>query len=118
MVAECVKEACSSRLLQAWLKTCEGNVLDLLKCLDVSSSVEACRLALKALFKTPNPQELADNFDLLDDRKLIPADKLTVQSVFYWRELCDYLHSLGGAAEDVLDSLLPLPASYAEYLRE
>jgi hypothetical protein len=68
--AASVQEACSTRLLQTWLKICEGNALDLLQCLDVENAVEACRCALKALFKTSSPKELVENFDLLNERSL------------------------------------------------
>ena len=65
---EIVKEACTSRLLQAWLKLFEGNILDLLKALDVEGCVPTAEAALSALFeKSPN-SELVANFDLLDEK--------------------------------------------------
>ena len=57
------------------------------------------------------------NFFVVFFRKLIEPDTLTVQSVFYWYELCDYLRSLGSSAEEVLDQLLPLPVFYTAYIR-
>ena len=65
---EMVKNACSGKLLQAWLRTFGGNILDLLKSLDVEDSTDICSLVLKTLFTTSNPQELVEKFDILNDR--------------------------------------------------
>ena len=67
-LAEIVKEACTSRLLQAWLKLFEGNILDLLKALDVEGCVPTAEAALSALFETSPNSELVANFDLLDEK--------------------------------------------------
>lgn len=63
-----VREACTSRLLQAWLKLYEGNILSLLKALDVEGCVPTAEAALHALFKKSPNAELVENFDLLDEK--------------------------------------------------
>ena len=67
-ILESVKEACSSKLLQAWLRTFGGNVLELLGALDVEYSTETCELVLNTLFKHSTTSELIKNFDILDEK--------------------------------------------------
>ena len=67
-VSEMVKTACASKLLQTWLRTFGGNVLDLLGSLDVENSTETCELALQALLEAASVSEMVDRFDLLDDK--------------------------------------------------
>ena len=67
-VAELVREACSSRLLQAWLRLFEGNILELLKALDVENCLETAEVALKAMFKKTPSNDLVENFDLLNEQ--------------------------------------------------
>ena len=66
LLIDSVKDACAGKLLQAWLRIYDGNVLDLLGCLDVENSCKTAELALNVIFKKVQPQELVDNFDLLD----------------------------------------------------
>ena len=66
--SEMVKNACSGKLLQAWLRTFGGNVLDLLKSLDVEDSTDICSLVLETVFKTSTPQDLVEKFDILSER--------------------------------------------------
>ena len=63
-----VKDACASKLLQAWLQTFGGNILNLLKCLDVENSLDTTELAIKTIFKKVPVQELVQNFDLLNEK--------------------------------------------------
>ena len=62
-----VQDACSMHLLQAWLRTFEGNILELLNCLDVENSEETVEKTLVAMFKKAPVTELMDNFDVLDE---------------------------------------------------
>ena len=62
-----VQESCATRLLQTWLRTFDGNILELLKCLDVENSLETSELVLKTIFKKVPAHELVQNFDLLND---------------------------------------------------
>lgn len=63
-----VKAACSGKLLQAWLRTFGGNVLELLGSLDVENSTETCELVLKTLLKEAPLPEVVQKFDILDDK--------------------------------------------------
>ena len=63
-----MQAACSGKLIQAWLRTFGGNILDLLKSLDVEDSTDVCSLVLETLFKTSSPQDLVERFDILNDR--------------------------------------------------
>ena len=45
----------------------EGNVLELLRCLDVENSVDTSKQALEAMLKMSTPKELVANFDLLEE---------------------------------------------------
>ena len=65
--SEIVRDACTCRLLQAWLRMHEGNVLELLRCLDVENSVDTSKQALEAMLKMSTPKELVSNFDLLEE---------------------------------------------------
>jgi hypothetical protein len=67
LFTESVKEACSGKMLQAWLRLFEGNILELLKALDVENSGETSELALKTLFQKTALPELISNFDLLTE---------------------------------------------------
>lgn len=63
-----VAKTCANQVLQSWLKAFAGNVLELLKCLDVESSAEICEKALTTMFKGSAVGDLVANFDLLDDK--------------------------------------------------
>ena len=66
---ESVRDACATKLLQAWLRIFDGNVLDLLRCLDVENSTDdTAELTLKVVFNKVPPAELVDNFDLLNEK--------------------------------------------------
>lgn len=68
LIPEIVKAACSNKLLQTWLRTFGGNVLELLKCLDVENSTETCELTLQNLFENTTVDQLVENFDLLNEK--------------------------------------------------
>ncbi len=111
-----VKDTCTNQLLQTWLKVYQGNILDLLKCLDVENSLDTCELMLGAIFKKSPPSELVQNFDLLDDSLVVPWEKLTCENATYWRCLCEHVKSLGVTAEEQLDRILPNGKQYSTYL--
>ena len=70
--SESVREACATKLLQAWLRIFDGNVLDLLRCLDVENSTDdTAELTLKVVFNKVPPAELVDNFDLLNEKYVL-----------------------------------------------
>ncbi|XP_033122987.1 condensin complex subunit 3-like isoform X2 [Anneissia japonica] len=114
--SEMVRETCASKIITAWLRTFEGNVLELLKCLDVENSCETAEMALKKYMKRIPPEELVENFDLLNGRLVIEESSLTCENVLYWRCLCEHLNSLGGQNIDLLDKLLPTVSYFASYI--
>ncbi|XP_061440135.1 condensin complex subunit 3 [Rhineura floridana] len=111
--SDSVKEVVQKKLLQAWLRLAEGNVLELLHRLDVESCPEVCIPALNIMFSLSPVNDLIKNVSDLDDRKVIPIEKLTAESALFWKALCEYLKSEG---EEFLEHILPEPAVYADYL--
>ncbi|XP_051896147.1 condensin complex subunit 3 [Pristis pectinata] len=114
--SDAVKEVVKKKLLQAWLRTLDGNVLDLLHCLDVENCVDVAESALNALFSQSPLEELVDNCQNLNNGKMIPAENLTCENALYWRCLCNYMKSMGDKGEEALEKLLPEAAIYASYL--
>ncbi|XP_064916684.1 condensin complex subunit 3 [Columba livia] len=110
-----VKEV-MKKLLQAWLQSAEGNVLELLHRLDVENCPEVAIQALNTIFSSSPLHGFVQNCINLDSRKLIPLEDLTPENVLYWRCLCEYLKSKGEEGEDLLEQMLPEPAIYADYL--
>ncbi|KAM6136681.1 condensin complex subunit 3 [Phoenicopterus ruber ruber] len=114
--SDAVKEVMKKKLLQAWLRLTEGDVLELLHRLDVENCPEVAILVLNAMFSLSPLHDFVQNCKNLDSRKLIPLDDLTAENVLYWRCLCEYLKSKGEEGEDLLEQMLPEPAVYADYL--
>ncbi|XP_033016063.1 condensin complex subunit 3 isoform X1 [Lacerta agilis] len=112
--SESVKEVVQKKLLQTWLRLVEGNVLELLHRLDVESCPEVGIPVLNAMFSLSPVNDLIKNFSELDERKVIPIEKLTAENALYWKTLCEYLKSEG---EEFLEKILPEPAIYADYLQ-
>ncbi|CAC5372304.1 YCG1 [Mytilus coruscus] len=115
---ESVKEACSSKLLQAWLRTFGGNVLELLGALDVEYATDTCELVLNTLFKHTSTAELIKNFDILNEKVLIPQEKLNAESVMYWNMLCKHIHGLGTDFDADLEKVLPNCLEFSNYIKE
>ncbi|KFO94700.1 Condensin complex subunit 3, partial [Buceros rhinoceros silvestris] len=114
--SDAVKEVMKKKLLQAWLRLTEGDVLELLHRLDVENCPEVASLVLNAVFSLSPLHDLVQNCKNLDSRKLIPLEDLTAENVLYWRCLCEYLKSKGEGGEDLLEQVLPELAIYADYL--
>ncbi|KAM6073261.1 condensin complex subunit 3 [Theristicus caerulescens] len=114
--SDAVKEVMKKKLLQAWLRLTEGDVLELLHRLDVENCPEVAIPVLNAMFSLSPLHDFVQNCKNLDNRKLIPLEDLTAENVLYWRCLCEYLKSKGEEGEDLLEQVLPEPAIYADYL--
>ncbi|XP_014792552.1 PREDICTED: condensin complex subunit 3 [Calidris pugnax] len=114
--SDAVKEVMKKKLLQAWLRLTEGDVLELLHRLDVENCPEVAISVLNAMFSLSPLNDSVQNCKNLDSRKLIPLENLTPENVLYWRCLCEYLKSKGEEGEDLLEQMLPEPAIYADYL--
>ncbi|KAL3865140.1 hypothetical protein ACJMK2_006761 [Sinanodonta woodiana] len=116
--AETVRTTCSSKLLPVWLRTFGGNILELLGSLDVEDSTNVCSLMLEHFFKDTPPAELVEKFDLLDERLLIPPEKLSSESSMYWQAVCRHLHKYGTSGEEYLEKVLPNCVQFCLYLKE
>uniref|UniRef100_A0A4W3HT46 Non-SMC condensin I complex, subunit G n=1 Tax=Callorhinchus milii TaxID=7868 RepID=A0A4W3HT46_CALMI len=114
--SDAVKEIVQKKLLQAWLHSMEGNVLDLLHRLDVENCVDVAVSVLNATFALSSIKDLAENCHKLDNRKVISAENLTCENALYWRCLCQFMKSKGDEGEEALEKLLPEAAIYAAYL--
>ncbi|NXT63003.1 CND3 protein, partial [Chaetops frenatus] len=114
--SDAVKEAMKKKLLKAWLRLAEGDVLKFLCRLDVENYPEVAIPVLKAIFSLSPLHDIVQNCKILDSRKLIPLEDLTAEKVLYWRCLCEYLKSKGEEGEVLLEQVLPELAIYADYL--
>ncbi|KAM7008781.1 condensin complex subunit 3 [Tautogolabrus adspersus] len=114
--SEAVRDVVCSRLLPSWLQRLDGNVIELLHRLDVENCSQTALDTLKAIFKGTPAEELLQNRVQLDDRKLIPVDCLTCETVLYWRALCEFIKAKGDDADEMLEQVLPDAATYADYL--
>ncbi|XP_050803395.1 condensin complex subunit 3 isoform X2 [Gopherus flavomarginatus] len=114
--SDAVKEVVQKKLLQAWLRLTEGDVLELLHRLDVENCPKVAVSVLNAMFSLSPLSNLVQNCKNLDNRKLIPVEDLTAESALYWRSLCEYLKSKGEEGEALMEQILSEPATYADYL--
>ncbi|KAJ8339794.1 hypothetical protein SKAU_G00344270 [Synaphobranchus kaupii] len=114
--AGAVKEVVRGKLLPAWLKLLQGDVLELLHRLDVENSPDVAASALSSVFTLWPPEELLQDRVQLDGRKLIPVESLSCEKVLYWRALCQFIRSKGDEGDEMLEQLLPEAAAFAEYL--
>jgi len=65
--AESVREACVTQLVEAWLKTYNGDHLAVLALLDIESSADICQTLLQVLFKKSTPLTLTENITFLNE---------------------------------------------------
>ncbi|XP_068799393.1 condensin complex subunit 3 [Struthio camelus] len=114
--SDAVKEVMKKKLLQAWLRLTEGDVLELLHRLDVENCIEVAIPVLNAVFSLSPLSDFVQSCKNLDSRKLIPLEDLTAENALYWRSFCEYLKSKGEEGEDLLEQIVPEPAIYADYL--
>ena len=63
-----VKQACSGKLLQVWMRIFGGSILNLLKSLDVEDSTETCCIVVETLFKGSTMPEIVQDFNLLGEK--------------------------------------------------
>ncbi|XP_074552794.1 condensin complex subunit 3 [Halichoeres trimaculatus] len=114
--SEAVRDVVCSRLLPSWLLRLDGDIIELLHRLDVENCAQTAMDMLKAIFKSMPPEELLQNRMQLDERKLIPADSLSCETVLYWRALCEFIKAKGDDGDEMLEQVLPDAATYADYL--
>ncbi|XP_041476614.1 condensin complex subunit 3-like [Lytechinus variegatus] len=112
--SDIVKDICSGKMLQSWLRAFDGNAIDLLKRLDVENSCTTAELALKTIFEKVPISGLVEDFDLLNEDLIIPVEELSCEGVLYWRCLVEHVRSKG---DDVLmDKLLPTASAFCDYV--
>ena len=66
-LSDMVREVCTSKLLQSWLRAFDGNAIELLKRLDVENSCSTAEIALKTIFSKVPVEGLVEDFDLLNE---------------------------------------------------
>ncbi|TRY70433.1 hypothetical protein TCAL_09294 [Tigriopus californicus] len=116
--ADSVRLIAEKELVVAWLRLCNNNVVELLYALDVGSSDgKVASQMIQSLCKDVPYRELVENFSYIDDKKLIPYDKLTAETAIYWRNLASFLLAEGGGALEYLDQILPELTSFCRYIR-
>ncbi|CAL4067744.1 unnamed protein product [Meganyctiphanes norvegica] len=113
---EMVRVAVEKNLLQSWLRMVNGKVLDLLTCLDVEASVKEAELALVTMFKDVPYQTIIDNFEQLNENRLINSDELRPESSLFWRCLAQHLRKEG--AEVAVESILPELTTFCKYIED
>ncbi|XP_062334089.1 condensin complex subunit 3 [Osmerus eperlanus] len=114
--SEAVREVMRCRLLPAWLRLLQGDVLELLHRLDVENCAQTALEMLSALFTVTPADELLQDRVQLDNRRLIPVEALSCESILYWRALCEFVKAKGDEGEEMLEQILPEAAIYADYL--
>lgn len=82
-----------------------------------SSDGKVASQMIQSLCKDVPYRELVENFSYIDDKKLIPYDKLTAETAIYWRNLASFLLAEGGGALEYLDQILPELTSFCRYIR-
>lgn len=65
--AESVREACITQLVEAWLRTYNGDRLALLVLLDIENSADVCQTLLQVLFKKSTPLALSEDLAFLNE---------------------------------------------------
>ncbi|EDO49280.1 predicted protein, partial [Nematostella vectensis] len=119
--SEAVKDICIKSVLQGWLRSFDGNIVELLKCVDVENSSETAEAAVKALLKGLPKEDLKLKINALktDPSQAGPVtvnyDALDSETAFYWRCLGQHLKSLGVEGEELLDTLLPEVTAFCQF---
>ncbi|XP_018023231.1 condensin complex subunit 3 [Hyalella azteca] len=111
--SDVVRVAVQKNLLNSWLRFVNSSVLDLLTCLDVEAFTKEAEMALDAVFMDVPAATLVQGFDLLDDDKLLPLDKLKPESALYWKNLAKHLKK--EEADEELDFILPDLSVFCRY---
>jgi len=64
---ESVREACVTQLVEAWLRTYNGDRLAVLALLDIENSVDVCQTLLQVLFKKSTPLALTEDLTFINE---------------------------------------------------
>nr|XP_027211990.1 LOW QUALITY PROTEIN: condensin complex subunit 3-like [Penaeus vannamei] len=112
--SDVVRGAVEKNLIQSWLRMVNGNVLDLLSCLDVETAVKEAELALQSMFRDVPYADLIENLGLNKETRTLESGELRPESALYWRCLAEYLRKEG--AEEALELLLPELTHFCSYV--
>ncbi|XP_068227080.1 condensin complex subunit 3 [Palaemon carinicauda] len=113
---ESVRKAVEKGLIQSWLRMVNSSVLDLLSCLDVEASVAEAELVLTTLFRENSFADMAENFGLDADKRIIEYGQLRPESALYWRCFAQHLRNEG--AEEALETIIPDLSKFSNYVHE
>jgi condensin complex subunit 3 len=84
-----VVDTCCRKLLPSWLAFKENDICKLLKALDVVEATETIELMLNKMHANATLDSICNDFIVnLDEKKVVPLDKLTAESAFYWTWVC------------------------------
>ncbi|XP_053406509.1 condensin complex subunit 3-like [Mercenaria mercenaria] len=115
--SEMVRQACSSKLLQAWMRTVGGNIIDLLKSLDVEDSTDICSRVLETLFKAMSLKDMMASFNILDEKLLVPLDALNSESALYWQAVCKFIYAMGTDGDEYMEKVMPTVVDFCAYMQ-
>ncbi|XP_046435032.1 condensin complex subunit 3 [Neodiprion fabricii] len=114
--SEKVSKYVKMQLLPTWLEHYEGDFIKLLRALDAENALEISILMLDVLLKLTPVRNIIQHVPVDPDTKLIPFEKLTSESVIYWR--CVITHLQREGCQDEIDKILPELSKFCEYIRE
>ncbi|CAH2093882.1 unnamed protein product [Euphydryas editha] len=116
-----VRRVVEEILIPGWLSTFQGNVIDLLKAIrldnahDAKDSQYVAGKLLESLFKRLPISELLEWLPTDKSLRLIPADKLNKETVWYWRHLAEHLQKIDD--DETLETVLPDLIVLTGYIR-
>ncbi|CAD1469487.1 unnamed protein product [Heterotrigona itama] len=114
--SDMVKNTVENVLLPSWLRHFKGDFIDLIKALDAEIGTGVAVLALDSLFKNTSLNTLLEQLPIDKETKLIPVNKLTSETVLYWRCLVKYLQN--GSCTEELERILPELSTFCNYISD
>jgi len=88
LCTESVREACITQLVEAWLRTYNGDHLSLLALLDIENSSDVCQTLLQVLFKKSTPLALTENLTFLNEEFVYSCYISNSEILHYFSTLC------------------------------
>ncbi|GAB6021892.1 hypothetical protein CHUAL_006058 [Chamberlinius hualienensis] len=117
--SEKVKTCCMNELLPSWMKQCSNDMLTFLRCFDVIDANEMMKQIFHLLISSIDLEEAVSKFDLLDNQRLIKADIICPESVFYWRSFVEYVSKHpDGLKSGAQDKVLPDFFTLADFIHK
>ncbi|CAG9559116.1 unnamed protein product [Danaus chrysippus] len=106
-----VRRVVEEILIPTWLSSFKGNIIDFLKALrldnsdDEKDSQYIVEKLLQSLLKRLPKSELLEWLPIDKSLRVIPADKLNKEIVWYWRQLAEHFQNIDD--EESLETILP-----------